>query len=127
MKSIVIDGIEYELIPKKQKMPLICELNGIKFYLGPEATNEMNWKDAVKWCAELGDGFELPSREIALILSINFKPFCGGHFWTSCQTIPPSAFNKVWYQHWNPSYPEFQFFDCETNLNRVRAVYRHID
>lgn len=49
----------------------ICELNGYRYYLGPEATNKMNWSDAKKWCDD--QGHELPSREVTIQCFRKFK------------------------------------------------------
>lgn len=49
--------------------PVICELDGYKWLLGPEAPEEMSWADAMAWCKEQGG--ELPPREVLLMCYLN--------------------------------------------------------
>ena len=68
------------------KDPVICELNGYRWYLGQEADEEMNWHDAVKWCKSVGG--ELPPREVLLMAYINenIKPlFKPEWYWSSTE------------------------------------------
>ena len=61
----------------------ICELNGYRYYLGPEAPNVMNWDEAKKWCED--QGFELPSREVLLqcYCKLKDKFNINGWYWSS--------------------------------------------
>jgi len=60
------------------KDPVICELNGYRWYLGQEADEEMSWEEAKAWCKSVGG--ELPPRDILLQCFLNedirplFKP-----------------------------------------------------
>ena len=68
------------------KDPVICELNGYRWYLGQEADEEMNWHDAVEWCELVGG--ELPPREVLLMAYINenIKPlFKPEWYWSSTE------------------------------------------
>jgi hypothetical protein len=49
--------------------PVICKLNDVKWLLGPEAPEKMNWYEAIEWCRSVGG--ELPTREILLICYLN--------------------------------------------------------
>ena len=64
--------------------PVICELNGYRYYLGPDADKELNWADAKAWCESVGG--ELPPRDILLQAYLNedIKPlFKESWYWSS--------------------------------------------
>ena len=66
--------------------PIICELNGYRWHLGPEADEEMNWEDAKVWCELVGG--ELPPREVLLMCYLNedIKPlFKTSWYWSSAE------------------------------------------
>ena len=42
--------------------PVICELNGYRWYLGPEAEEGMSWKGVKSWCHSVGG--DLPPKDI---------------------------------------------------------------
>ena len=90
-KTITLDGVEYNLVPKHTTTePFICNLDGVDYWLGPEAPERMSWHAALKWCGQQGPGYQLPTREIMLIAAIkHFSLFskpggCGerGGYWT---------------------------------------------
>ena len=75
--------------------PVICELNGYRWYLGPEAEEELTWKGAKSWC-QSNDG-ELPPRNILLECYMNedINPlFKTESYWSSTALFDSSA----WYQ-----------------------------
>ena len=77
------------------KASIICTLNGYRWYLGPEAEQEMNWYDAKEWC-QSNDG-ELPPRNILLECYMNedINPlFKTESYWSSTALFDSSA----WYQ-----------------------------
>jgi hypothetical protein len=61
--------------------PVICELNGQRWHLGPESPEPMAWDGAIEWCKSVGG--ELPPRTILLECYLNKH------------TEP--LFEKVWY------------------------------
>ena len=66
--------------------PVICEINGYRWYLGQEADEEMTWREAVQWCKSAGG--ELPPREVLLMAYIyeNIKPlFKTEWYWSSTE------------------------------------------
>ena len=66
--------------------PIICELDGYRWHLGPEAEDELNWADAIKWSKLVGG--ELPPREVLLMCYINedIKPsFKTSWYWSSAE------------------------------------------
>ena len=73
----------------------ICILNGTKWILGDESTEEMNWEDANKWCKSIGQ--DLPSREVLLMAFLNPEirsNFAISLYWSSSEVDSFSA----WYQ-----------------------------
>ena len=66
--------------------PVICEINGYRWHLGPETDKEMNWQDAKNWCVSVGG--ELPPRGILLQSYLNeeIKPlFKKEWYWASTE------------------------------------------
>lgn len=124
MKEITIDGKVYDLVPRetvsKQEEPpqLICELNGVQYFLGPEAPEEMMWQEANHWCKSLGEEYELPSRIVLAICFMNpetKQKFKENWYWSSTEF---DAF-YAWYQNFTMghvhNYPKY-------NNAQVRAV-----
>jgi len=96
--------------------PVICELNGYRWYLGQEAYEEMNWKDAKVWCELVGG--ELPPREVLLMCYINedINPsFKTSWYWSSAEVDAATA----WIQYFTNGY---QGNDGKLNAIYVRAV-----
>jgi len=76
--------------------PIICEINGYRWYLGQEADEEMNWCEAVEWCKSVGG--ELPPREVLLMCYINedIKPsFKTSWYWSSAEFHATSAWEQA--------------------------------
>ena len=71
-----LESISYDW----DRAPIICELDGYRWHLGPEAEDELNWADAKVWCESVGG--ELPPRDILLQAYLNdhIKPL----FKTEC-------------------------------------------
>lgn len=79
--QIIINGKKYNLVPvEEQERILICEINGMKYYLGPEADKKLSWGQA-KECAE-GLGGELMSQEVGILAFKN--PNIRKQFRTEC-------------------------------------------
>ena len=75
--------------------PIICELNGYRWHLGPEADEEMNWKNAKVWCELVGG--ELLPREVLLMCYINedIKPsFKTSWYWSSAEFSATGAWRQ---------------------------------
>lgn len=89
MKTITIDGVEYNLVPvNKEPEPLICTLDGVQYFLGPQAPDTMTWQDAMDWCKSLGDGYELPNRQVLLACFENEDvrtQFMADDYWSSSE------------------------------------------
>ena len=98
------------------KAPVICELNGYRWHLGPETDKEMNWQDAKNWCVSVGG--ELPPRGILLQSYLNeeIKPlFKTEWYWASTEVNATHA----WVQTFNDGY---QGNGTKTANGSVRAV-----
>jgi hypothetical protein len=81
--------------------PIICELNGYRWHLGPEADEEINWQDAKAWCELVGG--ELPPRDILLQCYLNEdikSGFKKEFYWSSTEFSAPTA----WGQHFLNGY-----------------------
>ena len=96
--------------------PIICELNGYRWHLGPEADEEMNWKNAKVWCELVGG--ELPPRDILLQCFMNEdikSEFKTEWYWSS------TAFDATvaWGQHFTTGH---QAHSNKLNTTYVRAV-----
>lgn len=98
--------------------PVICDLNGSRWVLGPECPEELNWFDAVEWCISVGG--ELPPREVLLMSYVNeeIRPlFDATYYWSSTEV----AASVAWYQNFLNGY---QSNDIKTYATYVRAVRR---
>ena len=63
------DTCEYRIKPKEaEKGDFICEIDGVKWWLGPESEEEMSWGDAKEWAEQ--QGCVLPPREVLLMCYI---------------------------------------------------------
>ena len=63
-----------------------------------EDLGEMNWDDAVKACADLGDGWRLPTKDELNILYENkdkIGGFANWYYWSSKEFV----FNDAWGQY----------------------------
>jgi len=63
---------------------------------------QMNWKDANKACAELGDGWRLPTKDELNTLYQNKNEignFTGDVYWSSTEVVNSYAF--AWLQYFN--------------------------
>lgn len=79
MKTITLDGVEYELTPIKKQEPLILKQQ-FNFEIHPDELGKMTWDEAVEEVKKLGDGWRLPTiLELHLIynseLKDNFKTY----------------------------------------------------
>ena len=113
MKTITIDGVEYNLTPiEKQSKPIILEQH-LKFEVYPEDLGEHNWEDAKKVCADLGDGWRLPTREELHLMWLNRESvggFAAAYYWSSSEFNN----NNAWYQYFN---------NGNQNINNLNYTY----
>ena len=80
--------------------------------------NQMSWYDAKKACADLGNGWRLPTKDEVILIYEN-KDKIGGiamiFYWSSTDFNNLSA----WIQNFHDG---FQFYDFKNNDYSVRAV-----
>lgn len=118
MKTIKIDGVEYNLTPiEKQSNQIILEQH-LKFEVYPKDLGGHSWENAKKVCENLGDGWRLPTREELHLIWLN-KESIGGfedaYYWSSSE----NSYNFAWYQYFNYG---FHYNDYKNNTYYVRAV-----
>jgi len=67
--------------------PILCNHPAISFEVYPDDLGQMDWKDAMKACADLGDGWRLPTR-LELLLMYNQEDhggFANLYYWSSTE------------------------------------------
>lgn len=92
--------------------PVICELNGQRWHLGPESPEPMAWDGAIEWCKSVGG--ELPPRTILLecYLNKNTEPlFEKVWYWSSTEFAEVNA----WKQNF--------FSGSQTNNTKIYGGY----
>jgi len=97
MKTITIDGVEYNLTPiEKQSNPIILK-QILDFEVYPEDLGQHNWEDAKKICAVMGDGWRLPTREELHLIWLNRKSigsFAAAYYWSSSENLSGNAWSQ---------------------------------
>ncbi len=118
MKTITIDGVEYNLTPiEKQSKPIILEQH-LKFEVYPKDLGKHNWEEAKKVCGELGDGWRLPTKEELNLMYLNKNEiggFAAASYWSSSENDS----NSAWLQGFSDGY---QYYSNENTTYYVRAV-----
>lgn len=120
-EQITIEGKKYNLVlAEEQERILICEIDGKKYYLGPEADKEMSWYEAKDWAASIGG--QLMPREVGVIAFK--KPDIRRHFqkrkWYWCAEESSLCSSNAWLQHF---YNGVQYSYDKTYAYSVRAVF----
>jgi len=98
--------------------PVICELNGTKWLLGPEADEELDWDAAIEWCQTVGG--ELPPRNILLEAYMNEdirREFIATYYWSSAEFSATDAWGQYFFNG-------FQNYYDKNSASYVRAVKR---
>jgi hypothetical protein len=118
MKTITLDGVEYNLTPiEKQSKPIILEQH-LKFEVYPKDLGEHNWEDAKKLCKDLGDEWRLPTREELHLMWVNRESiggFAAAFYWSSSEDDT----NYAWGQYFDVG---SQGYGLKANAGYVRAV-----
>lgn len=118
MKTITIDGVEYNLTPiEKQPKPIILEQT-LKFEVYPEDLGKYTWNYAKIVCAELGDGWRLPTREELSLMYLNKNEiggFAAAYYWSSSEGSNTTAWDQLFSNG-------LQDYNSEDSTNYVRAV-----
>ena len=102
-----------------KKEPLICNHPAMSFEVYPTDLGKMNWDDAKKACADLGDdSWRLPTR-LELLLMHNNQYELGGfanfYYWSSTEI----EFDYAWRQGFSDG---LQYLDDKYLNYYVRAV-----
>ena len=98
--------------------PVIGNINGVTWVLGPESDEQLTWDDAIEWCKSVGG--ELPPRDILLLCYLNEeirKEFKSSHYWSSTE----DGANDAWSQYFNTG---VQYYFGKNGSYYVRAVRR---
>lgn len=114
MKTITIDGVEYNLTPiENQSKPIILKQT-LEFEVYPKDLGEHNWEDAKKVCEDLGDGWRLPTRVELHLMFLNkdtIGGFAGAYYWSSSEANT----NYAWLQNFSSG--------CQYNNNKNATLY----
>ena len=85
---------------KLEQEPILCNHPAISFEVYPNDLGQMNWDEAMKACADLGDGWRLPNK-LELLLMHNNQDELGGfadfYYWSSTESV----LNFAWKQNFN--------------------------
>lgn len=86
MKTIIIDGQEYQLTPITQEKKLVVKRDS-NLEIHPDELGKMTWHEAVEKVKELGDGWRLPTlTELHIIWdSKNKDLFKKEWYWSSSE------------------------------------------
>ena len=118
MKTMTIDGVEYNLTPiEKQSNPIILKQT-LEFEVYPKDLRQRNWEDAKKVLEDGGDGWRLPTREELHLIWLNkdsIGGFAAAYYWSSSEGNNGNA----WGQHF---YNGNQGGNNKNDTNYVRAV-----
>ena len=99
--------------------PIITNIDGIEYRLGPESPNRLTWDEAMDWCKSVGG--ELPSREVLLMCYINetikanFKP---DYYWLSTEFFTHGA----WLQGFNGGNQGYAYKVSTAYVRAVRGI-----
>jgi len=99
--------------------PVICELNGYRWHLGPEADKEMNWNDAIEWCQWVGG--ELPTRDILLQAYLNEdikSEFKTEWYWSRTEFHATGAWTQTFFNG-NQYYPTKTYYYYVRTVRKV--------
>lgn len=97
----------------------ICTIDGVKWTLGDEAPERMNWHDAKDWCKSVGQ--QLPPREVLLVAYINPEirgSFANSLHWSSSEDDSSNA----WSQNFNYGSQNYGSKYFTLPVRAVRAI-----
>lgn len=116
MKTIIIDGQEYQLTPIKQEKKLVIKRE-FNFEIHPDELGKMTWDEAVEKVKELGDGWRLPTiTELQLIWESEHKDlFQKESYWSSSEYNSSKAWLFTFYDGYTS-------YSGKVNDYYVRAV-----
>jgi hypothetical protein len=96
MKTIIIDGKEYQLTPIAQEKKLVVKRD-FNFEIHSDELGKMTWDEALEKVKELGDGWRLPTiNEIQLIWESDYKELLKKEsYWSSSEYYSVNAWRFV--------------------------------
>ncbi len=110
--------IEHDIEKKyNQPKPIILEQH-LKFEVYPKDLDAHNWEDAKKVCADLGDGWRLPTREELHLMWLNRESiggFAAAYYWSSSEDNSDNAWTQYFYNG-------YQNYYGKLSTGYVRAV-----
>lgn len=113
-----VNGKAYKLVPIPTEKIFIGEVDGKKYYLGPEADRQMNWEQAKKWAASVGG--QLMPREVGVLAfkkaEIRKQFRTDDWYWLEDEY----SSSVGWIQYFDNG---GQFSSSKTNASCVRAVF----
>jgi len=112
-EHIILDGI-------LRDDPFSGVYDGHVYFLGAESPERLDWQDAMNWCKSLGDGYELPSKEILIECWVNKsirREFRPSWYWSS------SVYGKYKNCFWNQS---FNYGGQYTNNQAITLYVRSV-
>lgn len=120
MKNIMLDGVEYTPVINTTE-PIILEQTSRFEVASTDLPKSMTWNDAVKACADLEDGWRLPTKNELNFMYLN-KDKIGGFanftYWSSTEF---NNFN-AWKQYFNLGYLSVSIKNYYYNVRAVRDV-----
>ena len=118
---MTIDGVEYNLTPIENQSKQIILEQHLKFEVYPKDLGKHNWKDAKKVCADLGDGWRLPTREELHVMWLNKESiggFAAAYYWSSSESTSYDAWSQDFYYGYQGS----SFKKYASYVRAVRAL-----
>ena len=92
-------------------------------------SDKMNWQDAQDACAELGDGWRLPSRdELSMIYSFENNTARlseSGQYWSNTQSNPGAKPSDVYADTWSKRYFE-KYENLATHAVQAECLIRTV-
>ena len=130
MKNIVIDGVEYTPVIKEDEAmaePIVLyKTLTLHFEVYHTDLEEMNWYQAKEACANLGNGWRLPTKDELNLIYEN-KDMLGGcannSYWSSTE----NGNDNAWRQFFNNGVQYYYFKDNKFNVRAVRAITKKQD
>jgi hypothetical protein len=101
-------------LTKKEAQPITIS-ESFSFEIYPTDLGEMKWDEAKKTCADLGDGWRLPTIEECFIMYRN-KAINKAYCWSSTEYV----YNSAWYFSFNDG--AAYYYGNKNSTYYVRAV-----
>jgi len=127
MKNIVIDGVEYTPIIKEDEAmvePIVLlKTLTLHFEVYPTDLEEMTWDQAKAACANLSNGWRLPTKdELNLIYENKDRVggFANNYYWSSTEYNN----NSAWKQNFDNGLQNYSGKSLTYDVRAVRAIIK---